>query len=41
MKYETYIDLDNATLEDCCDLYRMKDMTVEINDGHIVSLIKE
>lgn len=41
MDYETIIDLDNVTIEDCIDLHRMKNITVEINDGRITNFIKE
>ena len=41
MKYETIIDLDNVTLQDCIDLYEKKNIYIEISDGHIVDLIKE
>lgn len=35
------IEMDNITLEDCLELYKMKNMTVEINDGRIMKLVKE
>lgn len=41
MKYETVIDLDNVTLQDCIDLYEKKNIYAEISDGHIVDLVKE
>lgn len=39
--YEMVIDLDNVILQDCIDLYEMKDIYTQINDGHIVDLVKE
>ena len=38
---DTTIELDNVTLEECKDLYFMKNIYTEINDGRIVRLIKE
>ena len=35
------IEIDHVTLEDCEELYKMKDVRIEINDGHIVKLVKE
>lgn len=35
------IEMDNITLEDCLELYRMKNIFIEINDGHIIKLVKE
>lgn len=41
MKYETIIELDNVTLNDCIDLYEKKNIITEINDGRVVNFIKE
>ena len=41
MDYETVIELDNVTLEDCIDLYEKKNMSTIINDGHIINFVKE
>lgn len=41
MNYESMIELDNITLEDCEDLFRKKNISAEINDGRIVNLVKE
>ena len=35
------IEMDNITIDDCLLLYHTKNIVVEINDGHIVRLIKE
>ena len=35
------IEIDHVTLEDCEDLCKMKNVRIEINDGHIVKLVKE
>lgn len=41
MNYETIIDLDNITLQDCIDMYRLKDMQTVIDDGRVVNFEKE
>lgn len=41
MNYETIIDLDNITLQDCMDMYRLKDMHTVIDDGRVVNFEKE
>lgn len=41
MNYENIINMDNVTLDDCLSNYIMKNMAVEINDGHIVDFVKE
>ena len=41
MNYDTVIELDEVTLEDCIDLYEKKNMSTIINDGHIVNFAKE
>ena len=41
MDYDTVIELDEVTLEDCIDLYEKKNMSTIINDGHIVNFAKE
>lgn len=35
MSYEDYIELDNATLEDCLELFLKKNIATIINDGKI------
>ena len=35
MDYETVIELDNVTLEDCINLYEKKGITTVINNGRI------
>jgi hypothetical protein len=40
MDCDTVINLDNVTLQDCVDLCDLKNTYVEINDGHIVNLVK-
>ena len=41
MDYDTVIELENVTLEDCIDLYEMKSTYTIINDGHITDFVKE
>ena len=41
MDYSTVIELDNVTLQDCIDMYNMKDMIAIINDGKVVAFEKE
>lgn len=41
MRYETVIDLDNVTLQDCIDLYEKKNIYTQISGGHIIDFIKE
>ena len=35
------IEMDNVTLFDCEDMYRMKNMNTIINDGRIINFEKE
>ena len=39
--YNNIIELDNLSLQDCEDMYRMKNMRTVIDDGRIVNLEKE
>ena len=41
MDYDTVIELDNVTLEDCIDLYEKKNISTVINDGKITTFVKE
>lgn len=41
MNYENIIDFDNITLKNCIDLYHNKNISVKINDGRIIDLVKE
>ena len=41
MDYDAVIELDEVTLEDCIDLYKKKNMSTIINDGHIINFAKE
>ena len=41
MDYDTVIELDEVTLEDCIYLYEKKNMSTIINDGHIINFVKE
>ena len=39
--YSSIIELDNVTLQDCEDMYRMKDMITLIDDGRVINFDKE
>lgn len=41
MDYSSIIELDNVTLQDCEDMYRMKDTITLIDDGRIINFEKE
>ena len=41
MDYDTVIELDNVTLEDCIDLYEKKNARTVIGGGHIIDFVKE
>ena len=41
MDYDTVIELDNVTLEDCIDLYEKKNVRTVISDGHVTDFVKE
>ena len=41
MDYDTVIELDNVTLEDCVDLYEKKKVRTVISGGHITNFVKE
>ena len=41
MDYDTVIELDEVTLEDCIYLYEKKNVRTVICDGHITDFVKE
>ena len=41
MNYETVIELDNVTLEDCINLYEKKNLKTVINNGKIENFVEE
>ena len=41
MDYNNIIELDNVTMHDCEDMYRMKNMIAVIKDGRIINFEKE
>ena len=41
MDYSNIIELDNVTLQDCEDMYRMKNMRTVINDERVKNFEKE
>lgn len=40
MDYNQVIELDNITIQDCCDLYNYSNIATIINDGKIINLEK-
>lgn len=41
MDYSKIIELDNVTIQDCCELYEYKGIATIINDGRVVNFEKE
>lgn len=41
MNYETVIELDNVTLEDCIELYEKKAIKTIISNGRIKNFVEE
>ena len=41
MDYNQIMELDNITIQDCIDMYNMKNMIAIINDGKVVGFKKE
>ena len=41
MNYETVIELDEVTLEECINLYEKKNLKTVINNGKIENFIEE
>ena len=41
MNYETVIELDEVTLEECIDLHEKKGIATVINNGKIENFIEE
>ena len=41
MEYDKIIDLNNVTLQDCCELFQYKNIRTVINDGRIVDFISK
>lgn len=41
MDYNNILEMDNITLQDCLDMYRMKGMCATINDGKVTNFVKE
>lgn len=41
MDYNNILEMDNITLQDCLDMYRMKGMCAIINDGKLINFVKE
>ena len=39
--YDKIIELDNVTLQDCIDMYKMKDMCAVLDDGRVINFEKE
>ena len=41
MNYDTVIELDEVTLEDCINLYEKKNLKTVINNGKIENFVEE
>lgn len=41
MNYDTMIELDNVTIDDCIVLYEKKGIFTIINDGRVTDFTKE
>ena len=41
MNYDTVIELDEVTLEDCINLYEKKNIKTVINNGRIENFVEE
>lgn len=41
MNYDKIIELNNVTLQDCCELFQYKDIRTVINDGRIVNFVSK
>ena len=41
MDYNQIMELDNITIQDCIDMYNMKNMIAIINDGKVIGFGKE
>ena len=41
MNYDTVIELDEVTLEDCINLYEKKNICTIIEDGRVINFTKE
>lgn len=41
MDYNNILEMDNITLQDCFDMYRMKSMCAVVNDGKVINFVKE
>lgn len=41
MNYDQIMELNNVTVQDCIDMYRMKGMVTICNDGKVVGFEKE
>ena len=41
INYDKIIDMDNVTLQDCCDLFDFKEIRTIINDGRIINFEKD
>lgn len=41
MNYDSIIELDNLTLEDCVNIYKLENIYTILRDGQLVGLRKE
>lgn len=41
MNYDSIMELDNLTLEDCVNIYKLENIYTIVNDGKLAGLRKE
>lgn len=41
MNYDSILELDNLTLEDCVKIYKLENIYTVLNDGKLMGLRKE
>ncbi len=41
MNYDTIMELDNLTIQDCENMYKMRNMCAVIDDGRVVNFEEE
>ena len=41
MNYESILDMDNITLQECEDGYKINRRAIIVNDGHIINFVYE
>lgn len=41
MNYDSYVEMDNVTIEDCLELFRFFNKTSVLEDGRITNFVQE